>query len=69
MICVTRHNAAAQSWHQSQGGQPNAGHSHVSVTLGICSPVIPRMQQQAAEAIDLALGQYRSRESKNDELA
>ena len=45
------------------------GHSHVSVTLGIYSHVMPHMQQQAAEAMDLALGQYRSRGSKNDELA
>jgi integrase len=45
------------------------GHSHVSVTLGIYSHVLPHMQQQAAEAMDLALGPYRSRVPKNDELA
>jgi integrase len=32
------------------------GHSHVSVTLGIYSHVMPHMQQQAAEAMDQALG-------------
>jgi integrase len=45
------------------------GRSHVSVTLCIYSHVLPHMQQQAAEAMDLALGQYRSRVPKNDELA
>jgi integrase len=35
------------------------GHSHVSVTLGIYSHVMPHMQQQAAEAMDMALGQHR----------
>ncbi len=32
------------------------GHSHVSVTLGIYSHVMPHMQQQAADAMDKALG-------------
>lgn len=32
------------------------GHSHVSVTLGIYSHVLPHMQQQAADAMDQALG-------------
>ena len=35
------------------------GHSHVSVTLGIYSHVTPHMQQQAADAMDAALSQYR----------
>lgn len=39
------------------------GHSHVSVTLGIYSHVMPHMQQQAAEAMDAALGPYRYRSS------
>jgi integrase len=39
------------------------GHSHVSVTLGIYSHVLPRMQQQAANAMDAALGSYRTRPS------
>lgn len=37
------------------------GHSHDSVTLGIYSHVLPHMQQQAAEAMDTMLGQYRPR--------
>ncbi len=32
------------------------GHSHVSVTLGIYSHVMPHMQEQAASAMDAALG-------------
>lgn len=32
------------------------GHSHVSVTLGIYSYVLPHMQQQAADVMDDALG-------------
>jgi integrase len=32
------------------------GHSHISVTLGIYSHVTPHMQQQAASAMDAALG-------------
>jgi integrase len=32
------------------------GHTHVSVTLGIYSHVMPHMQQQAANAMDDALG-------------
>lgn len=32
------------------------GHAHVSVTLGIYSHVMPHMQQQAASAMDDALG-------------
>lgn len=36
------------------------GHSHVSVTLGIYSHVMPHMQQQAADAMDAALSQYRN---------
>jgi Phage integrase family len=32
------------------------GHSHVSVTLGIYSHVTPHIQQQAADAMDQALG-------------
>lgn len=32
------------------------GHSHVAVTLGIYSHVTPHMQQQAAKAMDDALG-------------
>jgi integrase len=35
------------------------GHSHVSVTLSIYSHVMPHMQQQAAAAMDMALGQHR----------
>lgn len=31
-------------------------HSHVSVTLGIYSHVLPHTQQQAAEAMDTMLG-------------
>jgi integrase len=35
------------------------GHSHVSVTLGIYSHVLPHMQRQAASARDAALGHQR----------
>ncbi|HEU5348749.1 MAG TPA: site-specific integrase [Ktedonobacterales bacterium] len=50
------------------------GHSHVSVTLGIYSHVMPQMQQQAADAMDQALGLrgnmrdnvYRAKQSEAD---
>lgn len=58
------------------------GHSHVSVTLGIYSHVMPHMQQQAADAMDQALGlrgdmrdnvhrakQFRAEGAGEDELA
>jgi integrase len=32
------------------------GHSHISITLGLYSHVTPHMQQQAADAMDAALG-------------
>jgi integrase len=32
------------------------GHSHISITLGLYSHVTPHMQQQAAVAMDMALG-------------
>jgi integrase len=35
------------------------GHSHVSVTRSIYSHILPHMQQQAAEAMGMALGQHR----------
>lgn len=58
-----RHTAATlMLW---QGIHPKVvsemlGHSHVSVTLGIYSHVMPHMQQQAADAMDVALSQYRN---------
>ncbi len=41
------------------------GHSHVSVTLGIYSHVMPHMQQQAADAMNKALGKYRNLSATN----
>jgi integrase len=36
------------------------GHSQIAITLGLYSHVTPHMQQQAADAMDAALGRYRS---------
>lgn len=36
------------------------GHSQIGITLGLYSHVTPHMQQQAADAMDEALGRYRS---------
>jgi hypothetical protein len=41
------------------------GHSHVAVTLGIYSHVMPHMQQQAADAMDAALGEYHTNQTNS----
>lgn len=36
------------------------GHSQIDIMLGLYSHVTPHMQQQSADAMDEALGRYRS---------